>query len=303
MLKIDLNLLTVLNALLTECNITKAAQKQNMSVSAMSRALNRLRTSLNDPILVKSGRSMVLTPYALGIHTQVMQLVHQLDQVFTLPDQLDLQGLTRLFTLRSSAGFAENYGAALLAFMREEAPNTTLQIITKEIKQGKLLKQGEIDGEISVISDKTEPEMKSRFLFSDRLIGAVHLAHPLAHQPITFDNLTTFDFIGVNRQHEFPTEQLDDCACSAIGLIKSPILTVTGFSTALAIAQNSQLIAIVPERFTHNLRKSLFSFVLPYKVPSINISLLWHPRMNNDLAHKWFRKCILHVCQQQKTRP
>lgn len=296
MLKIPLNLLEVLNALLSEANITRAAHKQQMSVSAMNRALNRLRISLNDPLLVKSGRIMVLTPYALAIRTQVTQLIHQLEQVFTVPNQLDLPSLARQFTLRASTGFAENYAAALLAKMREQAPNCTLRIISKEVKQGTLLKQGEIDAEISVISDKTDPEMKSRFLFSDKLIGAVHLDHPLAKQPVSLDMLKHCDFIAVHRQPEF-SQQIDDCACSSMGLIKPPILMVSGFSTSLAIVRQSQLVAIIPDRFTNMLRESLFCFELPYKVPSINISMLWHPRMDKDPAHKWFRDCILAVCQ------
>ena len=126
MLNIDLNLLVMLNALLTECNVTKAAQRSNLSVSAMSRALNRLRTSLNDPLLMKSGRTMVLTPYALSIRAQVSQLMDQLEYVFVVPNKLDLAVLSRQFTLRASAGFAENYGSALLTLIRQQAPNSTL---------------------------------------------------------------------------------------------------------------------------------------------------------------------------------
>lgn len=303
MLNIDLNLLVMLNALLTECNVTKAAQRSNLSVSAMSRALNRLRTSLNDPLLMKSGRTMVLTPYALSIRAQVSQLMDQLEYVFVVPNKLDLAVLSRQFTLRASAGFAENYGSALLTLIRQQAPNATLRIISKEIKHTQQLKQGDIDAEISVITDNTDPELKSRFLFSDVFIGVCNVTHPLVKQPITLELLNNYDFIGVQRQYPFNQLTHENCACTSTDTIKPAILNVTGFSTAITIVSQSQLIAIVPKRFTHILRnqvlkQSLFSFPLPYSIPSLNISLLWHPKMHNDLAHKWFRDCILQVCNE-----
>ena len=303
MLNIDLNLLVMLDALLTECNITKAAQRTGLSVSAMSRALNRLRTSLSDPLLIKSGREMVLTPYAIGIKQQVSQLINQLEHVFIVPKTLDLTILSRQFTLRASAGFAENYGSALLALMRQQAPNTTLRIISKEMKHTQQLKQGDIDAEISVITDNTDPELKSRFLFNDVFIGVCNINHPLAKQPITLELLNSFDFIGVQRQYPFSQLAQENCACISTEIIKPAILNVTGFSTAITIASHSHLIAVVPMHFTHILRnqilkQSLLSFPLPYSVPSLNISLLWHPKMHNDLAHKWFRDCILQVCNE-----
>ncbi|GAA0352057.1 LysR family transcriptional regulator [Morganella psychrotolerans] len=300
MLNMDLNLLVTLNVLLTEANITRAAQIQGMSVSAMSRALTRLRMALNDPLLVKSGRFMVLTPYAASVRTRVTQLIEQIEQVFKTPDTTDFIKLDQQFTLRASAGFAENSGALLLARMRLDAPAVTLRIISKEEKYGRGLKEGKLDAEISVVSNNTEQEMKSRLLFSDNMIGVVSKTHPLTQLPVTADNLQQYEFIGIDRRA--PGERTQPVCCmSGSGItIKPAVMLVSGFSAAIAIAAMSNLIAVVPEQFTGNLRKNLFSFRLPFPAEGLNFSLLWHPRTDNDPVQKWFRECILQVCRGDK---
>lgn len=300
MLNMDLNLLVTLNVLLTEANITRAAQKQGMSVSAMSRSLTRLRVVLNDPLLVKSGRFMVLTPYAVSVRPQVTQLIEQIELVFKTPDVPDFIQLNQQFILRASAGFAENSGALLLARMRQDAPAVTLRIISKEEKYGRGLKEGKLDAEISVVSNNTEQEMKSRLLFSDKMVGVVSKTHPLTQLPVTTENMQQYEFIGIDRQP--PGERIQPVCCmsGSCATIKPAVMLVSVFSAAITIAAMSNLIAVVPKQFTANLCKSLFSFRLPFPAEELNFSLLWHPRTDNDPVQKWFRECIFQVCRGDK---
>ena len=71
---------------------------------------------------------------------------------------------------------------------------------------------------------------------------------------------------------------------------------VGGFSTALALARASDLIASVPERHTGNLRDGMHNFTLPFPTPELTISLLWHPRLDADPAHRWLRGLVLETC-------
>lgn len=202
--------------------------------------------------------------------------------------------------MRASAGFAENSGALLLARMRQDAPAVTLRIISKEEKYGRGLKEGKLDAEISVVSNNTEQEMKSRLLFSDKMVGVVNKTHPLTQLPATVENLQQYEFIGIDRQP--PGERAQPVCCmSESGItIKPAVMLVSGFSAAIAIAAMSNLIAVVPAQFTGNLRKSLFSFPLPFPAEGLNFSLLWHPRTDNDPVQKWFRECILQVCRRDE---
>jgi DNA-binding transcriptional LysR family regulator len=90
-----------------------------------------------------------------------------------------------------------------------------------------------------------------------------------------------------------------DEALKALGLQREIVTIVGGFATALALVRGSDLIASVPERHTGNLRAGLYSFPLPVSVPEIRVSLLWHPRLDADMAHRWLRGCVRDVCTAQ----
>jgi DNA-binding transcriptional LysR family regulator len=85
------------------------------------------------------------------------------------------------------------------------------------------------------------------------------------------------------------------------GLEREIVTFVGGFSSALAFARASDLIATVPERHTGNLRAGMFSFSLPVATPEITVSMLWHPRTNADAAHRWLRGCLLDACSEQSS--
>ena len=87
-----------------------------------------------------------------------------------------------------------------------------------------------------------------------------------------------------------------DEALAALGLKRDIVTIVGGFATALALARASDLVASVPERHTRRLRAGMHSFPLPLALPEITVSLLWHPRLDADPAHRWLRGCVRDVC-------
>src|SRR3712207_1560440 len=111
----DFNLLVTLDAVLAEGNVARAARRLRLSPSAMSRALARLRETTGDPLLVRAGRGLVPTPRALELRERVSRLVQEAEAVLRPAEALDLRRLVRTFTLRSSEGFAENFGPDLIA--------------------------------------------------------------------------------------------------------------------------------------------------------------------------------------------
>src|ERR1700710_2924160 len=106
----DFNLLVTLDVLLTEGSVARAARRLRLSPSAMSRALARLRETTGDPLLVRAGRGLVPTPRALALREQVSALVQGGEAVLRPAGKLNLPQLVRTFTLRTSEGFAENFG-------------------------------------------------------------------------------------------------------------------------------------------------------------------------------------------------
>jgi DNA-binding transcriptional LysR family regulator len=290
----DLNLLNTLDVLLAEGSVARAARRLRLSPSAMSRALARLREATGDPLLVRAGRGLVPTPRALELRARVGQIVQDGKAVLRPAETLNLKQIERTFTLRTSDGFVENFGPALIARLNEEAPGMRLRFLPRPDKDSASLRDGTVDLETGVVGETTGPEVRAQALFRDRFIGVVRTGHPLCRGKISPARYAAGRHILVSRRglDEGPIDE----TLKPLGLKREIVTTVGGFSTALALARGSDLIASVPERHTGNLRTGTHSFPLPVAVPEITVSLLWHPRLDADPAHHWLRGCVRDIC-------
>jgi DNA-binding transcriptional LysR family regulator len=252
-----------------------------------------LRETTGDPLLVRAGRGLVPTPRALALREQVGKLVQEAEAVLR-PTKLELKRLVRTFTLRTSEGFAENFGPDLIARVGKEAPGVKLRFVQKPDKDSGLMLDGTVDLETGVVGASTGPELITQALFRDRYIGAVRKGHALARGKITAQRYAQGRHILVSRRGLY-TGPIDD-ALRKIGLEREIATTVGGFSTALALARASDLIASVPERHTGKLRAGMHSFALPVTIREVTISMLWHPRLDADPAHRWLRGIVRDVC-------
>ncbi len=290
----DLNLLFTLSVLLEEGSVAGAAKRLRLSPSAMSRALARLRETTGDPLLVRAGRGLVPTPRALELRERVSGLVQDAEAVLRPVEMLDLARLVRTFTLRTSEGFVENFGSSLIARVASQAHGVRLRFVRKPDKDSASLRDGSVDLETGVVGKAMGPEVRAQALFGDRFIGVVRNGHPLSEGGITAARYAAGDHILVSRRG-LEKGTIDEALASS-GLERRIMTIVDGFATALVLARSSDLIASVPEQHSGNLRAGMFSFALPVPVPGITVSLLWHPRLDADPAHRWLRSCVREVC-------
>jgi DNA-binding transcriptional LysR family regulator len=290
----DLNLLFTLDVLLAEGSVARAAQRLRLSPSAMSRALARLRETTGDPLLVRAGRGLVPTPRALALRERVGQLVQDGQAVLRPAERLDLKQLVRTFTLRTSEGFVENFGPQLIARLAGEAPAVRLRFVQKLNKDSAPLRDGTVDLETGVVGETTGPEVRTQGLFRDRFVGVVRKGHALSQGKVTPRRYASGKHILVSRRG-LDKGPIDE-ALKLLGLERATVTIVGGFATALALARGSDLIASVPERHTGNLRAGMHSFRLPVSTPEVTVSMLWHPRLDADPAHRWLRGHVRDVC-------
>ncbi|MEO7178117.1 MAG: LysR family transcriptional regulator [Allosphingosinicella sp.] len=290
----DLNLLVTLDVLLSERSVAGAARRLRLSPSAMSRALARLRDSTGDPLLVRAGRGLVPTPRAIALRERVGSVVEEALKLLGPADRLDLSRLVRTFTFRSREGFVENFGPALIARVEAEAPGVRLSFLAKADRDSAPLRDGRVDLETGVVGATTGPELRASTLFRDRFVGVVRPGHRLAGAATTPAAYAggRHVLVAASGSDRGP---IDD-ALHALGLQREIATVVGGFAAALALCRASDMIATVPERHTGNLRDGLVTFPLPFAMPEIPISLLWHPRLDSDPAHRWLRGCVKEVC-------
>lgn len=293
----DLNLLATLDVLLAEGSVARAARRLRLSPSAMSRTLSRLRAATGDPLLVRAGRGLVPTPRALELREPVARLVQEAAAVLRPQAMLDLERLTRAFTLRTSDGFVETFAANLIALVARQAPGVRLRFVQKPEQDRTSLRNDGIDLETGVVDETSGPEVRAVALFHDRFIGVIRNGHPLAEVPITPQSYAASRHVHVSRRGL--DRGLVDEVLATLGLQREIAVTVTGFAAALALARTSDLVATLPERHTAGLRTGMQSFALPVSLPEITVSLQWHPRFDADPAHRWLRDCVRSVCAER----
>ena len=295
----DLNLLIALDVLLAEASVAAAARRLGLSASAMSRTLSRLRTVTGDPLLVRAGRNMVLTPWAEAIRERSQNAVFEARAVLRPavaeqhPATLDCT-----FTLRANDGFVEAFGPALIAVAAQSAPLVRLVFAPKPEKSVKPLREGRVDLEIGVPGEMG-PEIRVQALFRDRFVGVVRQGHPLSQlSVISVSDYVAWGHVVASRsgRAEGPVDQ----ALAEQGVQRQVSAVVPAFPAALAVARASDLVALVPASFLLNQPAGLLHcFELPVKTDTITVSQMWHPRSEVDPAHRWLRQLLLTVCRQR----
>jgi DNA-binding transcriptional LysR family regulator len=300
MSEIDFNLLIALEALLVEGSVAGAARRLGLTESAMSRTLSRLRAATGDPILVRAGRDMVPTPRAEALRHQVGALSQAVRNVLQPADEaFDPAELDRIFTIRANEGFVEAFAARLVSAAARAAPNLRLHFTPKPDKSALPLREGLIDLDIGVLGGEAGPELRVQALYRDRFLGVAREGHPLFDAEITAERYAGFGHVVSARRG--PREGgAVETGLAALGLTRRVAAMVPSFPAALAVVGRSDLLSHVPESYLTavlEFRSGLRSFPLPVEIAPITISLMWHPRMDADPAHRWLRGLILETCR------
>ena len=300
---VDLNLLPALEALLSEASVARAAERLNLSESAMSRTLARLREATGDPLLVRAGRAMVLTPHAQALRERVRELAQEAGAVLRPAGaDWDLRTLRRTITLRANDGFIEAFAPALVARMALEAPGVRLRFVPKPDKDATPLREGRLDLDVGVIGQAAGPELRVQALYRDRFVAVVRQGHALLAEPaLNPERYAACGHVVTSRRGKIvgPVDE----ALAALGLARHVAVIVPSFGAALSIAKATDLVALVPSSFLE-LRDAqegaggLCAIALPVPTEPITISQMWHPRLDRDPAHQWLRGLMLEVCRR-----
>ncbi len=290
---LDLNLLPALDALLRERSVSAAARKLNLSTSAMSRTLSRLRIVLDDPVLVPAGRAMVATPHAEAIAEQVRLVNLGAHAVLRPQPRLNIATLARDFTLRANEAFVLRHAARLSASVAAQAPGVRLRFAAKADKDIRPLRDGSVDLDIGVISGDGA-ELRAQTLYRDVFVGVVRMGHPLLDTAITPERYAGFGHVVASKRGRI-AGPVDD-ALSALGLTRTVSVIVPSFPAVIAVAAMSDLIGLAPRSFCRSdpdMKTEVFD--LPVATPGITISQIWHPRMDADPGHRWLRGLVFEA--------
>lgn len=293
---LDLNGLVVLDALLSEQSVTRAAARVGLSTPAMSHALGRLRDQLGDPILTRAGRGMVQTERARKLEPRVRQILDDVRELFAAPERFDPSTLQREVTVHATDYVLEVMGVPLDRELARLAPLVDLQFRPNVPNDAEALRAGEADLAIGVYA-ALPPELKCVELFRERLVCVVRRDHPTIKRRLDLKRYVELPHIQVAPRGA--KGGLVDDRLAQRGVARRIARIVPHFSVALELAARSDYLLTIPERLALSRADSLGLRVMapPLELEPYPLKLLWHPRAHDDPAHRFVRELIRRVAK------
>lgn len=286
-MQLDLNLLSALDALLDEGSVAGAADRLHVTAPAMSRSLGRIRRTTGDQILVRTGRTMTPTPYAIAVREQVHELLQQVRGVLAPSRELDLATLERTFTLRWHDSLVALVGPALLAAVREQAPGVRLRFIAESSIDTPGLRRGEVDLEMNA-SRPAAPDIHAEKVAETPHVIVVRRGHPLARgKTVTAERYAAAEHITVSRRGKL--DNILDEALAQLGLTRRVVAAVPSEAAAFAFVRDTDLLVVAPEATARPAAADLALLPLPLDLPPAPVYVSWHQRYDTDPAHMWLR--------------
>ncbi|MFI9048147.1 LysR family transcriptional regulator [Streptomyces sp. NPDC053427] len=284
----DLNLLRVLDALLQENSVTRAAERLGTSPAAVSRTLARLRRAVGDPLLVRAGQGMVPTPRALELREEVGALLRGCDNVLRPGAGFDAVYLQRTFAVQATDLLLAGLAGTLTDRIRAEAPHVDVVFLPEALEGGPALRQGSVDVELGVLGN-LDPEIRTQHLTRRKLIGIARSGHPLFSGRIDARRFAAADHIGISR-HGKRLGPIDH-ALAKRGLQRRVSVVVPSHTSAMILARDSDLVALTLADWLPDTAAALGlrTFPIPLDLAPLDLGMAWHPRNSADPGHRWFR--------------
>jgi len=297
--RFDLNTLVTLKVLLDERHVTRAGEKLNLTQSAVSRILAKLRNYFDDPLLVKSGKHLALTAKAERLYLPLTQILEQVTGLL-LPETFDPK------TASGSIRIATNdYGThallpRLIPLLNEAAPGIKVTALDLRSNLMDELEENKVD---LIIGGTTSPpaNIYQRVVATDGFQGLVRKGHPLA-EGMTLEQYIEQNHVMISPKGSGPSE-VDDIL-KTMGLERNVAVRMPHFFAALEIIANTDFMILLPEHFVRRYVDSTkFSIIKPpFEIPTFDVSMFWHARMHHEPLHSWFRKFVYEKIYDRKDK-
>lgn len=300
-LNLDLNLLRVFDAVMTELNLTRAADRLATTQPAVSNALKRLRAVVDDDLFIRTAHGVKPTARAEDLRPAIRLALATLESALGA-EQKDLSHIQKTLRLCMADSTASLVLPPLIRMVKEVAPNLTLQTLPLLSRDPRpALLKGEIDLAVGsfpgiVAQLTTDQDVESGIchaaLYSSEYVCIMRKDHPLADQPLTLDAYCAADHVLVHFSGRLQGQA--DKVLEEIGRDRRVMLTVNQFSTAGQIVGASDLLSIMPRHLIglNRMESLLVAKKLPFTLPGLTIDLLWHERDARDPASKWIRSTL-----------
>lgn len=288
--RLDLNLLVTLDVLLSELNVTRAAQRLNLSQPSVSVHLAKLRDIFGDPLLLPGPRGMRPTAKADELHEPLRQALDALELAVSPASPFDPAKANHTWRIAATDYSESTILLPALAGLRSTAPGTRLAVIESVPSQiAKQAEQGEIDLAFHT-SEGAPSSLRRRVLFAERYVLAGCAGHPRLKRRPTLSQFCDLDHVIVSPDGG-GFRGVTDEALSEVGLTRRVVLSVPHFLFLRSVLASTNLVAMLPARLVRD-TAGLQVVEPPVEVPGFEMAMLWHERSHRDPAHQWLREHI-----------
>ncbi|MBJ7536745.1 LysR family transcriptional regulator [Marinomonas transparens] len=310
--KMDLNLLIYLDVLLRECNVTRAANKLNITQPAMSNGLKRLRDLLSDPLLVRTSEGMKPTEKALRLKPIVRKVLLELEEALQPEADFNEKTSTRVFRIMASDYATSTVIPRLLNRLREHAPGITLDIMTPSDVTFHDVEAGKIDMAINRFEELPQ-SFHQKSVWFDTFVCMMSSNNPIKNN-FDIDAYLQAQHIWVSKTGFGIGVGMDPTDVQKLGWVdealqeldhKRSIRVFTrSYHTAMHLALEQDLIATLPKKvaMVNSKNPDLVILEPPFDIPEIELKMIWSPLLHHDASHIWFRKQVIEVANEHKIK-
>ncbi len=306
--KIDLNLLVYLDTLLRECNVTRAANQLNITQPAMSNGLKRLRSLLNDPILVRTSDGMVPTERAKELQPVIRGVLLTLEETLQPNRDFEAQSSKRVFRIMASDYAASTLAPKLLNRLQTLAPDTTLDIVTPSDVTFHDVENGKVDMAINRF-DNLPQSFHQKKIWKDSFSCIVNANNPVL-ESYSLDSYLKARHIWVSKTGFGVGVGMDPADVQKLGWVDEALAhfgkhrNIASFTrnyhVAIHLAKEQNLIATLPTKvatiYQHD--PDIKIVEPPFPIPPFELDMIWSPLLHRDASHIWLRQQIAEVAEE-----
>lgn len=290
----DTSLLLTMDALFRDQNVTHAAARLNITQSALSSRLTRLRQLLNDPLFIPaaSGRGMIPTPHAAALQTELTRLIERLNDFVQTAHFFDPTTSRRVFRIAATDNPAAILAPELIPLITSQAPHARVAFtLPDKAHIAERLEQGEVDVFVGAAEDGASG-LIGRTLFDEEFVTAQRIGHPRGAARLTLEEFCALDHLLISTSGGQFSGMIDN-ALAEIGRERAVTVSIQSYALAPLVLAATDCLCTLPRRFLQRFTSVLDLFEPPLPLAPFQMSLFWHPRMRSDPAHVWLRKQIV----------
>ncbi|MDN7501047.1 MULTISPECIES: LysR family transcriptional regulator [Burkholderia] len=287
---LDLNLLRTLNVLLEEHNVSRAAERLNLSQPSVSVHLSKLRRVFKDPLLLPGPRGMRPTARADSLRESLSVALAALNEVMSPLQPFDPYTAALTWKIAATDYSETTVLLPTLPRLREYAPNTRVSVT--QIAPRLIARQCEI-GEVDLAfhtADEAPAGLRRKTLFQEKYVLVGRPDHPRLKRKVTVSQFCKLDHVIVSPDGG-GFVGVTDMTLAQLGLKRRVVLSVPHFTFVQDVLSRTDLVAMLPSRLLKGESK-LRSVAPPVEVPGYEMVMLWHERSHRDLSHQWLRELI-----------